>query len=112
MNLEKASLKIMLSLFLGGGALFFALSQRYKIESAYLSDLNKDLILTYQVIQQRPNDLLDFLEQYQKDYDQTEPEKRKDLFLTVRRHFNLQHFEINYKNCQTTGFHGLHNLSS
>ena len=96
-ELRKGIIKNYVEPFLGGGALFFALSQRYKIESAYLSDLNKDLILTYQVIQQRPNDLLDFLEQYQKDYDQTEPEKRKDLFLTVRRHFNLQRFEINYK---------------
>jgi DNA adenine methylase len=47
--------------FLGGGALFFQLSQRYKITKAYLSDLNKDLVLTYQVIQQRPDELLDFL---------------------------------------------------
>ncbi len=38
-----------------------------------------------------------FLEQYQKDYDQTEQEKRKDLFLAVRHHFNLHRFEINYK---------------
>ncbi|MFQ3609449.1 MAG: Dam family site-specific DNA-(adenine-N6)-methyltransferase, partial [Chloroherpetonaceae bacterium] len=59
--------------------------------------INKDLVLTYQVIQQRPHDLLDFLEQYQKDYDQTEQEKRNDLFLAVRKHFNLQRFEINYK---------------
>ena len=77
--------------------LCFLLSQRYKIENAYLSDLNKDLVLTYQVIQQRHNDLLDFLEQYQKDYDQTEQEKRNDLFLAVRQHFNLHRFEINYK---------------
>lgn len=55
--------------FLGGGALFFAISQKFKIENAYLSDLNKDLVLTYQVIQERSNDLLDFLEQYQKNYD-------------------------------------------
>lgn len=62
-----------------------------------MSDLNKDLILTYQVIQQRPDDLLDFLEHYQKEYDKTEQEKRKDLYLSVRKHFNLQRFEINYK---------------
>jgi DNA adenine methylase len=96
-DLRKGIIKNYVEPFLGGGALFFALSQHYKIESAYLSDLNKDLILTYQVIQQRPNDLLDFLEQYQKDYDQTEQEKRKDLFLAVRQHFNLHRFEINYK---------------
>ena len=96
-ELIKGTIQNYIEPFLGGGAVFFALSQRYKIKSAYLSDLNKDLILTYQVIQQRPNDLLDFLEQYQKNYDQTEQEKRKDLFLAVRKHFNLQRFEINYK---------------
>ena len=68
-----------------------------------MSDLNKDLVLTYQVIQQRPNDLLDFLEQYQKDYDQTEQEKRNDLFLAVRKHFNLERFEINYKKLSAAG---------
>ncbi len=96
-ELRKGIIKNYVEPFLGGGALFFALSQHYNIERAYLSDLNKDLILTYQVIQQRPNDLLDFLEQYQKDYDQTEQEKRKDLFLAIRHHFNLHRFEINYK---------------
>jgi DNA adenine methylase len=96
-ELKQGSIKNYIEPFLGGGALFFALSQRYKIENAYLSDLNKDLVLTYQVIQQRHNDLLDFLEQYQKNYDQTEQEKRNDLFLAVRKHFNLQRFEINYK---------------
>ncbi|MDR0811815.1 MAG: Dam family site-specific DNA-(adenine-N6)-methyltransferase, partial [Paludibacter sp.] len=83
--------------FLGGGALFFALSQQFKIEKAYLSDLNKDLVLTYQVVQQKPENLLDFLVQYQKEYDTTEQEKRNDLFLEVRQYFNNQRFEINYK---------------
>ncbi|MFQ3576275.1 MAG: DNA adenine methylase, partial [Cytophagales bacterium] len=79
-GLRRGVIKKYVEPFLGGGALFFALSERYKLEDAYLSDINKDLVLTYQVIQQRPHDLLDFLEQYQKDYDQTEQEKRNDLF--------------------------------
>lgn len=96
-ELRRGIIKNYVEPFLGGGALFFDISQRYKIENAYLSDLNKDLILTYKVIQERPYELLDFLEQYQKDYNQTEQEKRKYLFLAVRKHFNLQRFEINYK---------------
>jgi len=96
-DLRKGVIKTYFEPFLGGGALFFALSQQFKIEKAYLSDLNKDLILTYQVIQQKSNDLLDFLEQYQKEYNKTEQEKRNELFLEVRKHFNYQRFEINYK---------------
>ena len=83
--------------FLGGGATYFYVASKYKIKKAYLSDLNKDLVLTYLVIQRKPEILLDFLEQYQNLYNSTEQEKRKDLFLSIRKHFNEQRFEINYK---------------
>lgn len=95
-ELRKGIVRNYVEPFLGGGALFFALSQHYKIQNAYLSDLNKDLILTYIVIQQKPYHLLELLEQYQKEYNQTEQEKRNDLFLAVRKHFNLQRFDINH----------------
>ena len=39
--------------FVGGGAVFFyLLSQDYDIGEAYLSDINKELILTYNVIKE------------------------------------------------------------
>jgi DNA adenine methylase len=82
--------------FLGGGAMFFSIAQKYNIKNAYLSDLNKDLILTYIIVQQKPEDLLDFLKQFQDEYDLTAQEKRNGLFLSVREHFNKQRFEINY----------------
>lgn len=83
--------------FLGGGAVFFEVMQRFNVESAYISDVNKDLVLAYWVIQQRPEQLIDFLEQYQKQYDTTQQKDRNDLFLAIRQHFNQQRFEINYK---------------
>ena len=83
--------------FVGGGAVFFEVAQRHGIKTAYLSDVNKDLVLTYWAVQQKPDDLLDFLQQYQKEYDLTSPEKRTELFLAMRSHFNQQRFEINYK---------------
>jgi DNA adenine methylase len=85
--------------FLGGGALYFSILEKYKIKNAYLSDLNRDLVLTYNVIQKKHGDLLDFLEQYQRLYDETEIDKRNELFLSFRKHFNEQRFEINYKKC-------------
>jgi len=83
--------------FLGGGASYFYLAEKYGIKNAYLSDLNKDLILTYLVIQQKTEILLDFLEQYQNLYNSTEQARRNDLFLSIRKHFNEQRYEINYK---------------
>jgi DNA adenine methylase len=83
--------------FLGGGAVFFEVSQRHGVERACLSDVNKDLVLTYWVVQQKPDDLLDYLEKYQQDFDTTASAHRNDLFLAVRGHFNQQRFEVNYK---------------
>jgi len=83
--------------FIGGGAIFFDIMQKFNINSAYISDVNKDLILTYRVIQENPEILCDFLEQYQKDYDNTKQDDRNNLFLSIRKHFNIQRFEINYK---------------
>jgi len=83
--------------FLGGGAIYFSVASKYKIKNTYLSDLNKDLVLTYLVIQQKSEIMLDFLEQYQNLYNSTEQEKRNDLFLSIRKHFNEQRYEINYK---------------
>jgi DNA adenine methylase len=95
-ELKKGQLKRYVEPFLGGGAVYFAISGKYKIKSAYLSDLNQDLILTYSIVQQKPVVLLDFLKQFQEEYDSTIQEKRNDFFLSVREHFNRQRFEINY----------------
>jgi DNA adenine methylase len=95
-ELKNGSLKQYIEPFLGGGAMYFAISEKYNIVNAHLSDLNKDLILAYIVVQQKPECLLDFLKQFQDEYDTTNQEKRNRLFLSVREHFNNQRFEINY----------------
>jgi len=96
-DLKKGKINNYVEPFLGGGAIYFSILEKYKIKNAYLSDLNRDLILTYKVIQKKHDELLDFLEQYQKRYDETAIEKRCGLFLDFRKHFNEQRLEINYK---------------
>lgn len=94
--LRQGAIKNYVEPFLGGGALFFAIVQRFKIKNAYISDVNKDLILTYQTIQQRPYELMDYLANYQKKYDHTAQAQRNDLFLEVRKAFNQERLEIDY----------------
>jgi len=95
-ELKKGRLEKYVEPFLGSGAMYFSISEKYKIKNAHLSDLNKDLILVYIVVQQKPECLLDFLKQFQDEYDTTIHERRDELFLSVREHFNKQRFEINY----------------
>jgi DNA adenine methylase len=96
-ELRKGKIERYVEPFIGGGAVFFEVMQKYNISSAYISDVNKNLILTYQVIQQQPETLLEYLEQYQKKYDKAGEEKRADLFLLIRNRFNTQQFKINEK---------------
>jgi len=96
-ELKNGAINYYVEPFLGGGAMYFSILGKYKIKNAYLSDLNCDLVLTYNVIQKKHDVLLDFLEQYQRLYDETAIDKRYNFFLSFRKHFNEQRFEINYK---------------
>lgn len=49
--------------FVGGGALFFALESR--LNTANLSDINLDLILTYKTIAKKPKELIKYLKEHQ-----------------------------------------------
>ncbi len=102
-ELRKGKIERYVEPFIGGGAVFFEIMQKYNIRSSYISDVNKNLILTYRVIQQQPDILLEFLEQYQKKYDSTHEEKRADMFLSMRKHFNTQQIEINDRTFSDNG---------
>jgi len=54
--------------FLGGGAIFFHLVSKNMISDAYISDTNEDLIKTYMVVMYRVGELIEVLNQHQKEY--------------------------------------------
>jgi DNA adenine methylase len=83
--------------FVGSGAVFFEVVQKFTIKKAFISDINQDLILAYRVIQKNPDALLELLEKYQNRYNTRPMDKRKDLFLEVRKQFNAQRTKISYQ---------------
>ncbi len=82
--------------FLGSGAVFFDIAQNYSIESAYLYDINEELILTYKVIQKDVYKLLEFLYHYEKTYLSLNKKKREEFYYDQRTNYNLQRFNIDY----------------
>jgi len=96
--LKSGQLKNYYEPFLGGGAVFFQMINHYSVENFYLSDINKDLILVYQVIQKAVNALIKLLEAYQNHYLNLEPEQRKAYFYQIREQYNQTRFQINYQN--------------
>lgn len=82
--------------FLGSGAVYFDIAQNYKIEKAWLYDINPELVLTYQVVQKDAAKLIDFLYRYEKEYLKLTYTKREKYFYDQRTNYNLQRFNVDY----------------
>lgn len=96
-ELKQGKIKKYLEPFIGGGAVFLDVVQNFEIEAAFLYDINEELIIAYRVVQRNPEGLIEFLQRFQKQYDQLNEEERKHYFYEVRENYNLQRFQINYK---------------
>ncbi len=83
--------------FLGGGAVFFNIIDKYTINEAFLSDINEELILVYLVIQKNHFDLLNYLEEYEKKYSNVGETVREKFFYSTRDEFNNNLPMINFK---------------
>jgi len=82
--------------FLGGGAVFFDIIQKYDIKKAYLIDINEDLILTYLVIQNHVYDLIKTLRELENQYKKLSQEKRIHFYYMIRDAYNEKKPYINY----------------
>lgn len=82
--------------FVGGGAVFFDIAQRFNIGSAFLYDNNQDLILTYLTIQKNVDGLIDCMERYKNQYLKRDEIKRTEFYYKIREKFNALQPEINY----------------
>lgn len=76
--------------FLGGGAVFFCVMQKYPIQSALLFDANPELVFAYQVVQKDPQPLIKILGEMERSYLKLSEVKRKERYLKIRSDFNLQ----------------------
>ncbi len=78
--------------FVGSGAVLFWLLENYpNIKHAVINDINKDLILAYQVIKNSPKPLINYLNELQEEFlSYTNEEDHKQFFLSIREKFNLR----------------------
>ena len=74
--------------FVGGGAVLFHVLANYPIKKAYISDINKDLINTYIVIQNYVEKLIKTLLKIQHDFIEKNEEQRKKYYYERRELFN------------------------
>lgn len=75
--------------FLGGGALFFWLSEQCNFESVYLYEINPAVNLCYQVIQKNVGKLIKELKQLELEYFLASQEGKEKLYYDKREEFNI-----------------------
>lgn len=74
--------------FIGGGAVFFDVLQKYKVKKAVIIDLNKELINCYRCIKADVNQLIQSLIILQNEFLALSEKDRKEYFLKVRDNYN------------------------
>lgn len=79
--------------FIGGGSVFLKLIETdiIKIQNYILSDINKELIEIYKLIQKNPNKLIESYKEHHKSFNSSNIEYRKKYFSNVRDRFNKNH---------------------
>lgn len=78
--------------FVGGGAVLFDVLNNASVQEIYISDMNSDLINTYQVVKDKVANLVSILQKWQNEYLPLGQDERKKHFYAQREEFNtLKH---------------------
>ncbi|MBQ0075954.1 MAG: DNA adenine methylase [Prevotellaceae bacterium] len=80
--------------FVGGGAMLFYMLQTYpNIQRVIINDLNQPLITCYQIIRDRPQELISELSRIQTIYLPLSEPQRKEFYLEIRSKFNTRRLD-------------------
>lgn len=94
--LESKIIKSYIEPFVGGGALFFFLKNKYIINKSFLFDINPELIIAYKVIQKDYKKLIDVLREIENIHLKKSESERKEHYYKIRTLYNTQMYEFNY----------------
>lgn len=87
-ELENARISKYVEPFVGGGAVLINILQKYDVKEAYAFDINIDLINCYNVIKENVEDLIQKLDEKEKEFLKLDDEKRKTYFYDIRKEYN------------------------
>ncbi len=80
--------------FVGGGAVLFDVLQGHHPQEVLINDINPELINLYETIRDNCEPLIQLLEQFQIEYQETPADERQNLYLGKRatyNHYILEH---------------------
>ena len=95
-ELIKGKIKYYIEPFLGSGAVYFFVIQKYNIKKAYLADINEELVLTYNVVKNDVQTLIKELKNLKEKYNLAKDKERENIFYLIRKEFNEKKKRINF----------------
>ncbi len=81
--------------FVGGGAVFFYVATKFKIEEYHVFDINEELILAYKVVKNEVDELVEILKNLESEFLGLNNKKRESYYYTIREQFNKKKTELN-----------------
>ncbi len=98
--------------FLGGGAVFFHIAQRYPhIRRFYLMDINEDVVNCYNAVKNDPEMLIGELRRLERRYLRADETGRKALFYGIRDEFNRDRSPAKLIFLNKTCYNGLYRVN-
>ncbi len=84
--------------FVGGGAMFFNLINTFKIKESVLSDVNRELIMAYQVIQNDHKELISLLSSIEENHLNKDEDGRRENYYRMRNFYNEKFDDMDFEN--------------
>jgi len=110
-EIENGQIDIYIEPFVGGGAVFFYVAQKYEnISKFYLFDINQDLVECYNAIKNDVESLIKQLRHLERDF-LSEKNNRRKYFFKQRTLFNKNHSPAKLIFLNKTCFNGLYRVN-
>jgi DNA adenine methylase len=95
---ESGIIKRYVEPFVGGGAMFFFLKNHYLIGESILFDINRELVMAYQVIKNDHKLLIKLLRDIEEDHLIKDEDTRKKNYYKIRNLYNSERHGFDFEN--------------
>lgn len=98
---ESGTIKRYVEPFVGGGAMFFFLKKHYFIGESILLDINRELVMAYQVIKNDHKSLIALLKDIEDNHLNKDEDGRKKNYYKIREIYNSESHNFDFENYNT-----------
>lgn len=101
-ELKQANIKRYVEPFIGGGAMFFDLTQTFELEESVISDKSDELILAYRTVAADVEAVIALLREMRRIYTRLSAEDQDTFYYELRTAFNTSRSLINFSEFDST----------